>query len=105
MGEALHVMQIHAVGAGLGAEMHSLLSAAGGAAGLSALSQSFSLHGRVPGMVSNHHEESAGLTPPSSLLHGNHTATQAPASSQPEGFSSKSHARVAQTNTCSGVLF
>ncbi|XP_026781294.3 transcription factor 3a [Pangasianodon hypophthalmus] len=88
LGEALHVLRNHAVGSGLGAEMHTLLNAAGGAAGLSSLSQTFSLHSRVPGMVPSHHEESAGLTPASTLLHGQHTATQAPASSQPEGFSS-----------------
>ncbi|XP_046733004.1 transcription factor 3a isoform X2 [Silurus meridionalis] len=87
LGEALHVLRSHAVGSVLGAEMHTLLNAAGGAAGLSSLSQSFSLHGRVPGLVPNHHEESASLTPTSGLLHGQHSATQAPASSQPEGFS------------------
>lgn len=96
LGEALHVLRSHAVGAGLGAEMHTLLNATGGAAGLSALSQSFSLHSRVPSMVANHHEETAGLTPTGSLLHGQHTATQASANSQPEGFSSKSNAVVAQ---------
>ncbi|XP_060762263.1 transcription factor 3a isoform X2 [Neoarius graeffei] len=88
LGEALHVLRNHAVGSGLSADMHSLLSAAGGAAGLNSLSQSFSLPSRVPGMVPNHHEESAGLTPTSALLHVQHTTTQAPTSSQPEGFSS-----------------
>ncbi|KAM9440262.1 transcription factor 3a isoform 2-T2 [Clarias gariepinus] len=88
LGEALHVMRNHAVGSGLGAEMHTLLNAAGAVAGLSSLSQSFSLHGRVPSLVPNHHEEAASLTPASALLHGQHTATQAPASSQPEGFNS-----------------
>ncbi|XP_058274604.1 transcription factor 3a isoform X2 [Hemibagrus wyckioides] len=88
LGEALHVLRNHAVGSGLSAEMHTLLSAAGGAAGLSSLSQSFSLHNRVPSMVPNHHEESAGLTPTGSLLHGQPTATQASTNSQPEGFSS-----------------
>ncbi|TSP09105.1 Transcription factor E2-alpha [Bagarius yarrelli] len=87
LGEALHVLRNHAVGSGLGAEMHSLLNAAGGAAGLSSLTQSF-LHGRVPGMVPNHHEESTGLTSTGSLLHGQNTATQAPANSQSEPFSS-----------------
>lgn len=96
LGEALHVMRNHAVGSGLGAEMHTLLNAAGAVAGLSSLSQSFSLHGRVPSLVPNHHEEAAGLTPASALLHGQHTATQAPASSQPEGFNSKLCAYVAQ---------
>lgn len=96
LGEALHVLRNHAVGSGLSADMHSLLSAAGGAAGLNSLSQSFSLPSRVPGMVPNHHEESAGLTPTSALLHVQHTTTQAPTSSQPEGFSSKSRAHVTQ---------
>ncbi|KAG9278692.1 transcription factor E2-alpha isoform X1 [Astyanax mexicanus] len=92
LGEALHVLRNHAVGSGpgsgLGAEMQSLLAAAGGAAGLSALSQSFPLHGRLPGLVPEHHEESAGLPPTSSLLHGHHAPPQAPASSQPETFTS-----------------
>ncbi|KAL7842267.1 hypothetical protein SRHO_G00239560 [Serrasalmus rhombeus] len=92
LGEALHVLRNHAVGtgpgSGLGAEMHSLLSAAGGAAGLSSLSQSFPLHGRLSGMVPEHHEESAGLPPTSGLLHGHHAPPQAPASSQPEAFTS-----------------
>lgn len=85
LGEALHVLRSHAVGSGLGADMHTLLSVAGGAAGLSSLSQSFSLHGRVPGLVPNHHEESA------SLLHGQDSTSQPPTSSQSESFSSKSH--------------
>ncbi|XP_066508452.1 transcription factor E2-alpha-like isoform X1 [Hoplias malabaricus] len=92
LGEALHVLRNHAVGpgpgSGLAADMHSLLSAAGGAVGLSSLSQSFSLHGRLPGMVPEHHEESAGLPPSSGLLHGHHAPPQTPASSQPEGFTS-----------------
>ncbi|KAL6468067.1 hypothetical protein MHYP_G00237440 [Metynnis hypsauchen] len=92
LGEALHVLRNHAVGtgpgSGLGADMHSLLSAAGGAAGLSSLSQSFPLHGRLSGMVPEHHEESAGLPPTSGLLHGHHAPPQAPASSQPESFTS-----------------
>ncbi|XP_053507341.1 transcription factor 3a isoform X2 [Ictalurus furcatus] len=100
LGEALHVLRNHAVGSGLSADMHTLLSAAaGGAAGLSSLSQSFSLHGRVPGMVPNHHEESAGLTPTSALLHGQHTAAQAPASSQSEGFSSLSGSLTRSSST------
>ncbi|KAI4881698.1 hypothetical protein NFI96_031351 [Prochilodus magdalenae] len=88
LGEALHVLRSHAVGAGpgsvLGAEMHSLLSAAGGAAGLTSLSST--LHGRLPGMGPEHHEESAGLPPTSGLLHRHHAPPQAPASSQPETF-------------------
>ncbi|XP_027006532.2 transcription factor 3a isoform X3 [Tachysurus fulvidraco] len=90
LGEALRVLRNHAVGSGLGAEMHTLLSVAGGAAGLSSLAQSFSVHSRVPGLVPSHHEESSGLTSTGSLIHGQSTATQAPANSQPEGFSSLS---------------
>ncbi|XP_060725637.1 transcription factor 3a isoform X1 [Tachysurus vachellii] len=90
LGEALRVLRNHAVGSGLGAEMHTLLSVAGGAAGLSSLAQSFSVHSRAPGLVPSHHEESSGLTSTGSLLHGQPTATQAPANSQPEGFSSLS---------------
>lgn len=104
LGEALHVLRSHAVGSGLGAEMHSLLSAAGGAAGLSSLSQSFALHSRVPGLLSNHHEESGSLTPASTLLHGQHTSTQAPATSQPESFSSKSHPLLAQISIFTNIV-
>lgn len=105
LGEALHVLRNHAVGSGLSAEMHTLLSAAGGAAGLSSLTQSFSLHNRVPSMVPNPHEESAGLTPTGSLLHGQPTATQAPTNSQPEGFSSESNTHVAQKIHIQGFFF
>ncbi|XP_062843682.1 transcription factor 3a isoform X2 [Trichomycterus rosablanca] len=88
LGEALRVLRNHAVGSGLNTDIHSLLNAAGGAAGLGALSQSFSLHGRPSSMVPNHHEESASGTSPNALLQGHHTSSQAPASSQPEAFTS-----------------
>ncbi len=53
LGEALHVLSRHAVGA----DMHSLLSAAvsghpGGAAALGSISQVFGLASRLPGLVS-----------------------------------------------------
>ena len=100
LGEARHVLRNHAVGtgpgSGLGADMHSLLSAAAGAAGLSSLSQSFPLHGRLSGMVPEHHEESAGLPPTSGLLHVHHAPPQAPASSQPDAYTSESQAHVVQ---------
>ncbi|XP_035384085.1 transcription factor 3a isoform X3 [Electrophorus electricus] len=92
LGEALHVLRNHAVGPGpgpaLSSDMHSLLAVAGGAAGLASLGQGFPLHGRLPGMQSNHQEEPAGLPPSSALLHAHHAPPQAPATSQPEAFTS-----------------
>ncbi|KAK1790863.1 hypothetical protein P4O66_014710 [Electrophorus voltai] len=93
LGEALHVLRNHAVGPGpgpaLSSDMHSLLAVAGGAAGLASLGQGFPLHGRLPGMQSNHQEEPAGLPPSSALLHAHHAPPQAPATSQPEAFTSE----------------
>ncbi|XP_051943168.1 transcription factor 3a isoform X8 [Hippocampus zosterae] len=85
--EAIHVLQRHASGQGGPglAEMQSLL-----ASGLG-LSSAFSsaAHGltsRLPGMVSNHHEDSAGL--PSSGGLGHHSSSSALQGSQTEGFTS-----------------
>ncbi|XP_061549278.1 transcription factor 3a isoform X3 [Phycodurus eques] len=85
--EAIHVLQRHASGQGGPglAEMQSLL-----ASGLG-LSSAFSsaalgLTSRLPGMVSSHHEDSAGL--PSSGGLGHHSSSSALQGSQPEGFTS-----------------
>ncbi|XP_061652350.1 transcription factor E2-alpha-like isoform X4 [Phyllopteryx taeniolatus] len=85
--EAIHVLQRHASGQGGPglAEMQSLL-----ASGLG-LSSAFSsaalgLTSRLPGMVSSHHEDSAGL--PSSVGLGHHSSSSTLQGSQPEGFTS-----------------
>ncbi|XP_076847523.1 transcription factor 3a isoform X2 [Brachyhypopomus gauderio] len=93
LGEALHVLRNHAVGSvpgsALGSDIHTLLAAAaGGAAGLASLSQGFPLHGRLPGMASNHQDEPAGLPNSGALLHAHHAPLQTPATSQPEAFTS-----------------
>uniref|UniRef100_A0A669CHF8 Transcription factor E2-alpha n=1 Tax=Oreochromis niloticus TaxID=8128 RepID=A0A669CHF8_ORENI len=85
--EAINVLQRHASGPGL-AEMHSLLQSglglppallvtAGSAAGLA---------GRLQGMVSGHHEDSASLPSSGGLLHGHHGSASVPPGSQHEGF-------------------
>ncbi|XP_077580020.1 transcription factor E2-alpha-like isoform X7 [Stigmatopora nigra] len=68
--EAIHVLQRHASGQGGPglAEMQSLL-----ASGLGLSSAFSSLANRLPGMVSSHHEDSAGL--PSGGGLGHHTAS------------------------------
>ncbi|XP_077471845.1 transcription factor E2-alpha-like isoform X4 [Stigmatopora argus] len=68
--EAIHVLQRHASGQGGPglAEMQSLL-----ASGLGLSSAFSSLTNRLPGMVSSHHEDSAGL--PSSGGLGHHTSS------------------------------
>ncbi|XP_077471846.1 transcription factor E2-alpha-like isoform X5 [Stigmatopora argus] len=78
--EAIHVLQRHASGQGGPglAEMQSLL-----ASGLGLSSAFSSLTNRLPGMVSSHHEDSAGL--PSSGGLGHHTSS-ALQGSQPEAF-------------------
>ncbi|XP_049602249.1 transcription factor 3a isoform X5 [Syngnathus scovelli] len=85
--EAIHVLQRHASGQGGPglAEMQNLLTSGLG------LSSAFSnvalgLSSRLPGMVSNHHEDSAGL--PSSGGLGHHSSSSALQGSQPEGFNS-----------------
>ncbi|KAM4605460.1 transcription factor E2-alpha-like [Polymixia lowei] len=85
--EAIHVLQRHAGGQGGPglAEMHSLLSSGLGlppafnSAGLGMAS-------RLPGLVSNHHEDSAGLPSSGGVLHGHHGAPSVQPGSQPEGF-------------------
>ncbi|XP_056149488.1 transcription factor 3a isoform X3 [Lampris incognitus] len=86
--EAIHVLQRHAGGQGGPglADMHSLLSSG---LGLPPAfnSTGLGLASRLPGLVSNHHEDSAGLPSSGGLLHGHHSAPSVQAGSQPEGFS------------------
>ncbi|KAG7214656.1 hypothetical protein INR49_010548 [Caranx melampygus] len=81
--EAINVLQCHASvqgGPGL-AEIHSLLaSGLGLPPGFS--SAALGLASRLPGLVSSHHEDSAGLPSSGGILHSHHGPT-----SQPEGFS------------------
>ncbi|XP_041698571.1 transcription factor 3a isoform X2 [Coregonus clupeaformis] len=95
--EAIHVLQRHAGGQGGPGgltDMHSLLSA-----GIGGLAQAFNnaglgLANRLPSLMSNHHEDSAG--PPSS---GHHGPPSAQPGSQPEGFTSLSRS----THSSSGA--
>ncbi|KAJ8278865.1 hypothetical protein COCON_G00059310 [Conger conger] len=96
--EAIHVLRSHAVGQGPGiggahSDMHSLLTAASSVHGLGGLAQAFTnaglaLSNRHPAMMGSHHEDSAGLPANSALGHGHHASVPAPASGQPEGFTS-----------------
>uniref|UniRef100_A0A8C8MMB3 Transcription factor E2-alpha n=1 Tax=Oncorhynchus tshawytscha TaxID=74940 RepID=A0A8C8MMB3_ONCTS len=100
--EAIHVLQRHAGGQGGPGgltDMHSLLSA-----GIGGLAQAFNnaglgLANRLPNLMANHHEDSAG--PPSSGpgLHGHHGPPSAQPGSQPEGFTSLSRS----THSSSGA--
>ncbi|XP_016320267.1 transcription factor E2-alpha-like isoform X4 [Sinocyclocheilus anshuiensis] len=87
LGEALHVLRNHAVGA----DMHSLLSGhPAGAAALGSISQAFGLISRLPGLMSNHSDDAAGLPQSSALLQGHHAPHQAPPTSQSDAFTSLS---------------
>uniref|UniRef100_A0A8C1DN49 Transcription factor E2-alpha n=1 Tax=Cyprinus carpio carpio TaxID=630221 RepID=A0A8C1DN49_CYPCA len=89
LGEALQVLSHYAVGA----DMQSLLSAAGhsaGAAALGSISQAFGLSSRLPGLMSNHSDDAAGLPQSSALLQGHHAPHQAPPTSQSDTFTSLS---------------
>ncbi|NP_571169.1 transcription factor 3a [Danio rerio] len=95
LGEALHVLRNHHA---VGTDMQSLLSAAisghsAGAAALGSLRQAFGLANRLPGLMSNHSEDAAGLPQSSALLQGHHTSHQPPPSSQSDTFTSLSLAR------------
>ncbi|XP_008292695.1 transcription factor 3a isoform X2 [Stegastes partitus] len=85
--EAINVLQRHASGQGGPglAEMQSLLSSGLGLPpGFS--SAALGLASRLPGLVSSHHEDSAGLPSSGGLLHGHHGAASVQPASQPEGF-------------------
>ncbi|XP_076009135.1 transcription factor 3b isoform X2 [Genypterus blacodes] len=92
--EAIHVLRSHAVGQGPGLEgahpdMHSLLSAVHNGA-LGALSPAFpnaslALSNRHPAMGGKH-DETPGLPPSTTLLHGHHTSGPTQSVGQPEGF-------------------
>ncbi|XP_026061220.1 transcription factor E2-alpha-like isoform X2 [Carassius auratus] len=89
LGEALQVLSHYAVGA----DMQSLLSAAGhsaGAAALGSISQAFGLSSRLPGLMSNHSDDAAGLPQSSAPLQGHHAPHQAPPTSQSDTFTSLS---------------
>ncbi|XP_028259373.1 transcription factor 3b isoform X2 [Parambassis ranga] len=95
--EAIHVLRSHAVGQGPGLEgahsdMHNLLSSGhnGGLGGLSPAfpNASLALSNRHPAMQGGKHEESTGLPPSSTLLHGHHASEPTPSVGQPEGFTS-----------------
>ncbi|XP_030607561.1 transcription factor 3a isoform X3 [Archocentrus centrarchus] len=83
--EAINVLQRHANGPGL-AEMHGLLTSGLGLP-LAFGSAAVGLPSRLQGMVSSHHEDSAGLPSSGGLLHGHHGSASVPPGSQPEGFS------------------
>ncbi|XP_056598916.1 transcription factor 3a isoform X11 [Triplophysa dalaica] len=88
LGEALHVLRNHAVGAeGLVADLQSLSASvsghAGAAAALGSISQAFGLVNRLQGLMANHSDDSTGLP---ALLQGLHGSHQAPPTSQSEGF-------------------
>uniref|UniRef100_A0A3Q0SDQ6 Transcription factor E2-alpha n=1 Tax=Amphilophus citrinellus TaxID=61819 RepID=A0A3Q0SDQ6_AMPCI len=74
--EAINVLQRHANGPGL-AEMHSLLTSGLGLP-LAFGSAAMGLPSRLQGMVSSHHEDSAGLPSSGGLLHGHHGSASVP---------------------------
>ncbi|KAK2822285.1 hypothetical protein Q5P01_022350 [Channa striata] len=85
--EAINVLQRHASGQGGTAltEMHSLLSSRLGLPpGFN--SAALGLTSRMPGLVSNHHEDSVGLPSSGGLMHGSRGPTSVQAGSQAEGF-------------------
>ncbi|XP_059200231.1 transcription factor 3a isoform X2 [Centropristis striata] len=85
--EAINVLQRHASGQGGPglAEMHSLLSAGLGLPP-AFTSAALGLAGRLPGLMSSHHEDSAGLPSSGGLMHGHHGPSSVQPGSQPEGF-------------------
>ncbi|XP_057189018.1 transcription factor 3a isoform X3 [Triplophysa rosa] len=88
LGEALHVLRNHAVGAeGLVADLQSLSASVSGhpgaAAALGSISQAFGLVNRLQGLMANHSDDSTGLPALLQGLHGNH---QAPPTSQSDSF-------------------
>ncbi|XP_042353130.1 transcription factor 3a isoform X2 [Plectropomus leopardus] len=85
--EAINVLQRHASGqGGQGlAEMHSLLSSGLGLPP-AFTSAALGLTSRLPGLVSGHHEDSAGLPSSGGLMHGHHGPASVQPGSQPEGF-------------------
>ncbi|XP_056276538.1 transcription factor 3a isoform X4 [Pseudoliparis swirei] len=85
--EAIHVLQRHASGQGVPglAEMHNLLSSGLGLPP-AFTSAALGLASRVTGLMSGHHEESAGLPSSGGLVHGHHGPTSVQPGSQPEGF-------------------
>ncbi|XP_034412312.1 transcription factor 3a isoform X1 [Cyclopterus lumpus] len=85
--EAIHVLQRHASGQGVPglAEMHNLLSSGLGLPP-AFTSAALGLASRVTGLMSGHHEESAGLPSSGGLMHGHHGPTSVQPGSQPEGF-------------------
>ncbi|XP_076000739.1 transcription factor 3a isoform X2 [Genypterus blacodes] len=81
--EAIHVLQRHASGPGL-ADLHSLLTSGMGLPP-AINSSGLGLASRLPGLVSNHHEDS-GLPSSGGLVHGHHGSQNVQPGSQPEGF-------------------
>ncbi|XP_022610813.1 transcription factor E2-alpha-like isoform X2 [Seriola dumerili] len=85
--EAINVLQRHASGQGGPglAEMHSLLaSGLGLPPGFT--SSALGLASRLPGLLSSHHEDSAGLPSSGGLLHSHHGPPSVQSGSHPEGF-------------------
>ncbi|XP_037314010.1 transcription factor 3a isoform X2 [Pungitius pungitius] len=85
--EAINVLQRHASGQGVPglAEMHNLLSSGLGLPP-AFTSAALGLASRLPGLMSGHHEESAGLPSSGGLMHGHHGPNSVQPGSQPEGF-------------------
>uniref|UniRef100_A0AAQ4RGS4 Transcription factor E2-alpha n=1 Tax=Gasterosteus aculeatus aculeatus TaxID=481459 RepID=A0AAQ4RGS4_GASAC len=89
--EAINVLQRHASGQGVPglAEMHNLLSSGLGLPP-AFTSAALGLASRLPGLMSGHHEESAGLPSSGGLMHGHHGPNSVQPGSQPEGFTGDS---------------
>ncbi|XP_054624014.1 transcription factor E2-alpha-like isoform X2 [Dunckerocampus dactyliophorus] len=85
--EAINVLQRHAGGQGGLAEMQSLLASGLGLPPAFS-SAALGLASRLPGLLSSHHEDSAGLPSSGGLLHGHHGSTSALPGSQTDGFTS-----------------
>ncbi|XP_037642918.1 transcription factor 3a isoform X3 [Sebastes umbrosus] len=85
--EAITVLSRHASGQGVPglAEMHNLLSSGLGLPP-AFTSAALGLASRLPGLMSGHHEDSAGLPSSGGLMHGHHGPSSVQPGSQPEGF-------------------
>nr|XP_057924193.1 transcription factor E2-alpha-like isoform X2 [Doryrhamphus excisus] len=85
--EAINVLQRHAGGQGGLAEMQNLLASGLGLPPAFS-SAALGLASRLPGLLSGHHEDSAGLPSSGGLVHGHHGSTSGLPGSQTDGFTS-----------------
>ncbi|XP_039550933.1 transcription factor 3b isoform X2 [Pimephales promelas] len=99
--EAIHVLQVHAVGQapripGAHADMHGLLGAVSTSSGsMGGLTQTYSnpglpLSNRHPAMAGSHHDDHACLPPSSTLLQPAHASGTPQPGGAPEGFNNSS---------------